>query len=177
MWNWMIKNMFCEGASWFWSMAQFFVIGISLVLIYRQIRLQRQANMLQTLGSVDNRWNAQEMVASRQKACENYLKDQLRINREQADVLAFFEDVGAYLEKGVFDTESVWDKYSYYIEHYWAMYQPHINEFRAESKDHTWYEKFEILKNKMEKFSKKKGLKVVRKTQEEIKRFISIEKT
>jgi hypothetical protein len=45
-------------------------------------------------------------------------------------------------------------------------------EFRAESKDPTWYEKFEALKNKMEKFSSKRGLKVVGKTQEELKKFI-----
>jgi hypothetical protein len=176
MWNWMIRNMFCEEASWFWSMAQFFAIAISLVLIYRQVRLQRQANMLQTLGSLDSRWNSQDMLASRKKACENYLTDQLRISREQSDVLAFFEDVGVYLQRGVFDIESVWDKYSYYIEHYWAMYQPHIIEFRAESKDPTWYEKFEMLKSKMEEFSKKKGLKVVGKSQEELKKFISVEK-
>ena len=112
------------------------------------------------------------MLASRKKACENYLLDQLRIMREQSDVIGFFEDVGVYLEREVFDTESNWDKYSYYIEHYWAMYQPHIMEFRAESKDPTWYEKFEALKNKMEKFSSKRGLKVVGKTQEELKKFI-----
>ncbi len=168
----MIKNMFCERASWFWSMAQFFAIVTSLVLIYRQVRVQRQSNLLQTLVSLDNRWNSQEMLASRKKACENYLLDQLRIMREQSDVIGFFEDVGVYLEREVFDTESIWDKYSYYIEHYWAMYQPHIMEFRAESKDPTWYEKFEALKNKMEKFSSKRGLKVVGKTQEELKKFI-----
>jgi len=116
------------------------------------------------------------MLASRKKACENYLTDQLKIKREQSDVIGFFEDVGVYLERGVFDTESVWDKYSYYVEHYWAMYQPHIMEFRAASKDTTWYEKFETLKTKMEEFSKKKGLKIIGKTQEELKKFISVEK-
>lgn len=176
MWEWMTKNMFCEKASWFWSMAQFFAIAVSLVFIYRQVRAQRQANLLQTLGSLDNRWNSADMVASRKKACENYLSDQLRIKREQSDVIGFFEDMGVYLEKKVFDAESLWDKYSYYVEYYWAMYQPHIVEFRAETKDPTWYEKFEMLKNRMEEVSKKKGLKTVGKTQEEIRKFIATEK-
>lgn len=159
MWDWMIKNMFSTEALWFWSMAQFFAIAISLGLVYRQVRMQRQLNLLQTLVALDNRWNSPEMLASRKKACENYLTDQLRIRREQSDVIGFFEAVGVYLERGIFDTESVWDKYSDYVEHYWAMYQPHIMEFRAESKDPTWYEKFEKLKIKMEKFSEKKVLR------------------
>jgi hypothetical protein len=33
-----------------------------------------------------------------------------------------------------------------------------------------------MLKSKMEEFSKKKGLKVVGKSQEELKKFISVEK-
>jgi hypothetical protein len=169
--------MFCEGASWFWTMAQFFAIGLSLWFIYGQIRLQRLANMLQTLGSLDNRWNSKEMVEARKRACGNYSQDQLRINREQGDILAFFEDVGIYLQRGVFDTESVWDKYSYYVEHYWAMYQPYIAQFREESKDNTWYEKFEMLKNRTERFSKKKGLNVVAKTHEDLKRFIKVEES
>ncbi len=175
MWDWMIKNMFSREASWFWSMAQFFAIAISLVLIYRQVRVQRQSNLLHTLVSLDNRWNSPEMLATRKKACENYLADQLRIGRAQVDVISFFEDVGVYLERGVFDTESLWDKFSYYIEHYWAMYQPRIKEFRAEFGDPTWYEKFEKLKTKMEQFSKKKGLMVIDKTQEALKTFIGDE--
>lgn len=176
MWEWMTKNMFCEKASWFWSMAQFFAIALSLIFIYRQVRAQRQANLLQTLDSLDNRWNSAEMLASRKKVCENYLSDRLRIKREQGDVIGFFEDMGVYLERKVFDAESLWDKYSYYVEYYWAMYQPHIMEFRAETRDPTWYEKFEKLKDRMEKVSKKKGLSTVGKTQEEISKFINSEK-
>lgn len=168
--------MFCETASWFWTMAQFFAITISLVFIYRQVRAQGQANLLQTLTSLDSRWNSAEMMESRKKACENYLNDQLKIKREQSDVIGFFEDIGIYLERSVFDDEALWDKYSYYIEYYWAMYQPHIMEFRAETKDPTWYDKFEMLKNRMDKVSKKKGLKIIGRTQEEIKKFINTEK-
>jgi len=176
MWEWITQNMFSEKASWFWSMAQFFAITVSLIFIYRQVRAQRQTNLLQTLNSLDNRWNSVEMLASRKRACETYLTDQLKIKREQCDVISFFEDIGVYLEKKVFDSDSLWDKYSYYIEHYWAMYQPHIVEFRATTKDPTWYEKFEMLKDRMEEVSKKKGLKTVGKTKEEIKKFIAAEK-
>jgi hypothetical protein len=159
--------------SWFWEMAQFFAIAISLGLIYRQIRLQRQANLLQTLASLDERWNSQEMCKSRKEACTTYLDGKFKISRMQGDVLTFFEDIGIYLERGVFDIESIWDKYGYYIEHYWAIYRPHIDEFRAETKDNTWYEKFEYLKNKMEEHSRKRGVAITVKTQDEIKKFMT----
>ena len=172
---WIITHLFDEKASWFWAMAQFFAITVSLVFIYHQVKAQNQANLLQTLASLDNRWNSADMLASRKKACENYLTDKLKINRAQSDVIGFFEDMGVYFERGIFDAESLWDKYSYYVEFYWAMYQPHIQEFRAETKDPTWYEKFELLKKKMEEFSKKKGLNIIGKTQEDIKKFIATE--
>lgn len=156
----------------FWAMASFFAVAISLSLIYRQIRLQRQANLLHTLGEMDKRWNSNEMLEARRQACSNYLSDRLRINSEQGQILGFFEDIGVYLERKIFDKEAVWDKYSYYIEHYWAMYQPHINEFRAETKDNTWFEKFQTLHEAMEGFSMKKDVSVTPKSQEKIQKFI-----
>ncbi|CAG0986044.1 hypothetical protein MTYP_02020 [Methylophilaceae bacterium] len=172
MWNWMATNVVGPDSQWFWAMASFFAVAISLSLIYRQISLQRQANLLHTLGEMDKRWNSKEMVQARKQACNSYLADKLRINADQGDVLGFFEDVGVYLERKVFDSEAVWDKYSYYIEHYWAMYQPHINEFRAETKDNTWYEKFQVLHKEMQAYGSKKGVVINPKSQEEIRRFI-----
>ena len=46
-------------------MASFFAIAISLSLIFRQIRLQRQANLLHTLGEMDKRWNSKELLSAR----------------------------------------------------------------------------------------------------------------
>ena len=172
MWNWMATNIVGFGSQWFWAMASFFAIAISLNLIYRQISLQRQANLLHTLSEMQKRWNSGEMLQSRKQACNGYLADKLRINAEQGDILGFFEDIGVYLERKVFDSEAIWDNYSYYIEYYWPMYQPHINEFRAETKDNTWYEKFQTLHEEMQAFSLKKGVAINPKSKEEIRKFI-----
>jgi len=172
MWNWFSTYIVGPQSQWFWAMASFFAIAISLSLIYRQIRLQRQANLLHTLGEMNKRWNSIEMLEARKHACNNYREDKLRIRAEQGLILDFFEDVGVYLERKVFDVEVVWNKYSYYIEHYWPMYQPHINKFRTETKDNTWYEKFQALNKEMTKFSSKKGTTVNSKSQDEIEKFI-----
>lgn len=170
--TWITTNIFGTDSQWFWAMASFFAIAISLGLIYRQIRLQRQANLLHALGEMDKRWDSTDMLAARKQSCNNYLADKLKINAEQGLILGFFEDIGVYFDRKVFDAEAVWDKYSYYIEYYWIMYQPHINEFRGDTKDNTWYEKFEALNKEMEKFSSKKGASVNPKSQDEINKFI-----
>lgn len=172
MWSWVYTNVIGPGSQWFWAMVSFFAVAIGLGLIYHQIRLQRQANFLHTLGEMDKRWNSKELLSARKQACSNYLSDQPRIKAEEGQILSFFEDVGVYLERKVFDDEAVWDNYSYYIEHYWAMYLPHINEFRAETKDNTLYEKFQSLNQAMHDFSSKKGVATNPKSQDEINKFI-----
>jgi hypothetical protein len=107
--------------------------------------------------------------------CDRYNTINLAINREEGDVLGFFEDLGVFLNKGVFDVDVIWDKYSYYIEHYWAMYEPHIREFRISDNDDTWYSKFEYLYQKMAKESKKNKLNNTAKTQAQIAKFIRCE--
>jgi hypothetical protein len=170
--NWILTNVIGLESEWFWAMASFLAIAISLGLIYRQISLQRQANLLHVLGEMDKRWNSKEMLKARRQACEYFLSNELKINSAQGDVLGFFEDIGVYLERKVFDTEAVWDKYSYYIDYYWAMYQSHIKEFRTETNDNTWYEKFQRLHEKIERFSQKKGVSVSQKSKEDIEKFI-----
>jgi hypothetical protein len=159
-------------ASSFWAMSQFLAVAISLTLIYRQIRLHRFSNMLNMISSIDTRWNSSNFLKHRQDICTRYNAGNLPINREESEVLGFFEDMGIFLKKGVFDADVIWDKYSYYIEHYWAMYEPHIKEFRTSHSDDTWYDKFQFLKNEMAKESKKRKLSNTEKTKAQISTFI-----
>lgn len=153
-------------------MAQFLAVSVTLTFIYRQIKLHRYSNMLNMISAIDARWNSADFIKHRQDICNRYNAGNLPINREEGEVLGFFEDLGVFLKKGVFDNDVVWDKYSYYIEHYWAMYDPHIKEFRTSHNDDTWYNKFELLKNEMAKESKKNKLDNAAKTQAQITTFI-----
>ena len=114
--------------------------------------------MLQTLGALDARWHSAIMLDARKYACEKRLDPGRRIKRKHGLVLGFFEDLGLYLKRHVVDREPVWDKWSYYIERYWEMYREWIDVFRQETGDTTWYDKFEYLKNEMDKESRSKGL-------------------
>jgi len=170
-WRWLTGNVLGPQSEWLWVMCQFFAIAISLSLIYRQMRIQHRANMLHTLSALDQRWNSQDMLAHRKDVCGKCEGDQLWISKQGGIVLGFFEDIGVYLERRVLDRDAVWDKYSYYVEYYWGMYEPHIKEFRVHISDPTVYEKFEMLFKAMTEFSKKKGIAVAGKTRDEIQRF------
>jgi hypothetical protein len=161
-------------SEWFWVMCQFVAVAVSLVLILRQVRHMRQANMLQALVSLDARWKSDEFYAYRVSACQRYNDGKMHISRREGEVLSFFEGLGAYLERGVFDREILWDKYSYHIECYWFMFKQHVSEFRSSSRDDSWFERFEYLDQQMKKCASKRRLKNYgQKTQEEMNRFIS----
>jgi hypothetical protein len=63
------------------------------------------------------------------------------------DVLNFFEAMSHLIRREVLHPETVWNKFGWWIEGYWALYEPWIKEKRKE-----WpnlYSDFEILKSHM----------------------------
>jgi len=172
----MIEHFFGEKSQWFWSMAQFAAVVISLIFIYRQIKVHRQRNMLQAMASFDQKWGSNDFLAYRIATCERYDLGILKISRTEGEVLGFFEDLGIYLRRKVFDEKLVWDKYSYYVEHYWLMYEKHISEYRARENDSSWYDQFEYLNDEMKRHATKMKIKYEARTKEDIKLFIKGEK-
>ncbi len=173
MWSTIVKNVIGPNSSWFWAMATFLVILASLIFICRQVRYQRQANMLSTFACLDARWKANEMLKARRHVCEDYQKNEKVISQPEELVLSFFEEIGLYLRTGVFDATTVWEVYSYYVEHYWEILRPRIIEFRASSQDKTWFSQFEYLAIKLAHQSKKHRASPAEKTNEQIKKFVT----
>ena len=169
----MIEQIIGDKSQWFWGMAQFLAIAISLAFIYRQVKLHRQGNMLQAIAALDQKWGSKDYIEYRLSTCQRYDLDSLKIDRSEGEVLGFFEDLGIYLERGVFDKSLLWEKYSYYIEHYWIMYEKHISEYRAQENDGTWFDRFEYVNSEMKKYAqKKRKVKYGSRTKNEIDTFI-----
>ena len=167
-----VRNLIGSGSSWFWTMATFFVILLSLIFIYRQVRYQRYANMLSTLAHLDARWKSTEMINARRHVCEDYEKNEKTIFQPEELLLAFFEEIGHYLRRRVFDVSIVWEFYSYYVDYYWVIVEPRIKEFRTSSHDKTWFSEFEFLAKQLAEYSKKRRASTVEKTDEQVKKFI-----
>lgn len=159
---------------WFWAMAQFFAIIISLFLILRQIRIQTHANMLALFAQMEQRWNSEPLQIARREICSTHGQSK-RITRSDEFVLSFFEDLGLYLKKNVLSADLMWEAHSYYIEHYWPILKPKIVEFRLKSNDQSWYSKFEYLVGRMEKRSRKNG-SGFEKSDEQLTRFLNGER-
>ena len=105
------------GAERFWAMTEFLVVAGSLLFIARQIQLQRQANAITSLIALDSRWNSKKMHASRCAVCADQSVQSLDIDPHVGRILTFFEEMGLHLKRGLFDTWTVWEIYSYYVEH------------------------------------------------------------
>ena len=161
------------GSEWFWLMLQCLTLVITLILVYRQVRHMRDANMLQALGGLDERWKSAEFRSFRVAACQRYGDGDLHIGRLEGEVLSFFESLGVYLRRRVFDKEILWEKYSYYVEHYWIIFRDHVEEFRTKSGDTTWYDQFQYLDRRMSSCAKKRGIhNYGKKTQQNMETFV-----
>lgn len=145
-----------EKSSWFWSMLQFVGLVGSLGFIYRQLKAQVAGNMMQSLHAMADKWDSDHMLAFRNAACANYQREDLDISGVDGEALAFFEDIGLYCRKNVFTIDVVWERYSYYIEHYWAMYRERIMRLRESTNDPSWFSNFEYVQSKAAKYGKRR---------------------
>jgi hypothetical protein len=155
IWQTIGHNTIGTDSQWFWSFAQFVTVLIGLVFIYHQLKLQRMANSLSSLAEFENSWKSQEMMAARQEICGNVCDPKGGGTQSAERISCFFETLGLYLSRKVFDRAIIWELYSYYVEHYWPILKPKITEMRKG--DPTIYTAFEALHDKMRVFSEKRG--------------------
>jgi hypothetical protein len=167
--------MFGEDSSWVWSMLQFFGLVVSLGFIYYQLKAQVTGNMMQSLVSMADRWDSDHMMAFRRAAASSYLRDDIDLAGVDGEALAFFEDIGLYYRKRVFTLDVIWERYSYYIEHYWAMYRLHIGRLRERTSDISWFSNFERLHREIVIFGKRAYRLDPTTTPEDVARFAASE--
>lgn len=173
VWQVITHNTAGNDSAWFWTMVQAIGVILTLYLILRQIRLQRMANTLTTLADFQRRWEANEMSEARKAICKAY-REQKPLPVQSAErVSCFFEELGLYRHKKVFDKYTVWELYSYYVEHYWPLLKPRIEDMRKEDK--TVYTSFEALHRETKKVSKKRGAPTDAKPPEVLAEFIKEE--
>ncbi len=169
--DWILLNLSGDGSAWFWAMAQFVAIVVTLPFIYRQVRLQAQANMLQTLEALAQKWDSPTLRAARSAACKAHPRIDHRIGAIEYEVAGFFEDLALYFKRGVFDIDIIWERWSYFIEHYWAMFKPSIESMRGSTRDDTWFSCFEYLSLHIERTSRRRRVPFA-KSAREIQAFI-----
>ncbi len=156
-------------------MIQSISVSITLILIYRQLKAQRHAIMVDALFRFAARWDGQRIVTARKEACDLHSAVRLNGNLEGGSeiIASFFEELGSHVKAGTLAPIQVWNQYSYYLEHYWPMLSERVSNFRHTERDPTWFENFEDLYHKMQRIAKKRGVYVVTRSDDDVRRFIS----
>jgi len=58
-------NIIGPGSEWFWAMAQFVVVVVTLVGLYRQLRQSNAANAVQRMEAFQGEWNSPRLIYAR----------------------------------------------------------------------------------------------------------------
>src|SRR5262249_49740185 len=94
-----LHNLVGNDSQWFWAMAHFLDVAITLWCIWRQIHLQRMGNTLASLAQFESRWTSPEMLEARKAICKTF-QDGRDCNVQSAErVACFFEEIGLYVKK------------------------------------------------------------------------------
>lgn len=168
-----------EQSEWFWAMTQAFIVLVSLMAIYQQVKLQSYSNglgMLQQIVSLRGIWDGLEMRRYRKAVCEEYNQKtaETPINAE-TEVLNFFEEMGVLFKMQILPVNMIWEFYSYHIENMWPMLEKKVKAVRVRDTDQTYFENSEQLWRAMLAYSKKKGLPSTGRTEGQIKAYVEEE--
>ena len=57
--------LFGQGSEWFWSFAQFVVVAITAVAVFRQLSAQRSSNLVEHATQWDHEWEGMAMIRAK----------------------------------------------------------------------------------------------------------------
>jgi hypothetical protein len=131
--NWQGSAIFGLGSEWFWSMAQFVVVVVTLGGIYRQLRAQGAANALHRIESLQGRYTSERMEYTK-LALALDLKYEAMSNRTRAlasPLLNFFVDLGNLHEEGYISLNEITDSWGRPIQIWGALLAPVVQRQRV----------------------------------------------
>ena len=115
------------GSEWFWAMAQFVLVAITLGGIYYQLRAQASANALQRMQFFVDQWESVAMSHDRMKTAL-HLKHVAVVDEMAPSMLAiagFFETLGLLERRGHISRSEVF-LLGRSVEMWWALLNPAI---------------------------------------------------
>lgn len=177
------------GSEWFWAALQFVAITLTLIFIYRQLRIQSFSHVVSVLSRLDGQWNSKLMLVARVRTCQKWREAYLALpknpqilkdanNGLDGNALAiadFFEDLAVYASKRFIPRDMIWHAYSWDLEYYWTLFRDGITEMHSTLNDVTPYSKLPKLIEAMKRENIKRNAPTSAKTQDEILTFLNME--
>jgi hypothetical protein len=159
--NWQGSAIFGPGSEWFWSMAQFIVVVVSLLGIYRQLTIARSANAFEQMSNIAMEWGSERntryrlevLIALRGGAGPREIPF-----GAAAQLSDYWDYVGALVRARHVDRTLVYQNLGVDIRSWWATLAPWVRNYRIESGDPTGVAHFEWLAGLMADMSTKAGV-------------------
>jgi hypothetical protein len=153
--------LFGPGSEWFWSMAQFVVVAVTLVGIYVQLRIARNANAFEQLNRLASDHDSEHMARCR---LEILLARQEGVNAERVPegaattIMTFWENAAALVRAGHVDLTLIYESLgSVNCRGWWAELAPSILRDRIEVGNARIGAHFEWLAGVMAEMDVKNG--------------------
>ena len=126
------------GSEWFWSAFSGIVVAVTLLALYRQLRLQTGQKMMQDVAALDAEWDSERMLRHR-LVLAIALRDgtpieELPVGQRApfAAVANFWEEV-AFLTRGKYlDKQLVAEQMGPWMGGSWSALEPFIQRMRQE---------------------------------------------
>jgi hypothetical protein len=150
---------------------QVVAIFSTLGFIYIQVRLQTASHVVSTINIINNRWESEVALKARYMACESYLAGNREFKAVDQKVAELLEEIGVIVHIKAVPKKIIWETHSWYIEHYYPMFEIGIQQYRKKYGDKHLYSEFEWLHLELKKVSRKKGLPEIERNGKEVEMF------
>lgn len=147
------------GSEWFWTALGVIIAAVTLLGIYRQLRLQLGAGAIEQMETINKEFQSEQMSRAR-LAVLLALRDgvdQANLPPVANDIANFWERVGYLVKAGHVDRVLVNQYFDASIRAWWGWLAPATRVARERDADPALYENFEWLTGLMAEMDRKAG--------------------
>lgn len=136
------------GSEWFWAAVSGIVTAVTLLAIYRQLRLQRDAAATEEVNNLLNEWSSERMARAKLAvllALEAGTDPLDLPDRAISHVGFFLQRVGSLAQRDHMDRRVVYEHLGSQIQDWWAWLRPRVLAEREGDQDPALWQGFEWL--------------------------------
>jgi hypothetical protein len=147
------------GSEWFWTAMGVIIAAVTLLGIYRQLRLQLGAGAIQQMETINQEFQSEQMSRARLAVLVALRDgaDPASLPPVASDIANFWERVGYLVQAGHVDRVLVNQYFDASIRVWWGWLAPTARADRARDADPALFENFEWLAGLMAEMDHKIG--------------------
>jgi len=155
--NWEGSAIFGPGSEWFWSMAQFLLVGVTLIGIYLQLRVARSANAFEQINRLSADWESERTTRYTlevYRALRSAVAPEDLPEAASSFLINFWENVASLVRAGHVDRKLVYEYMGSRCRWWWTALAADTRRAREVAQDPAVGEHFEWLAGVMAQLDK-----------------------